>query len=871
MPIYQCDKCDYKTTKKTDFERHRSRKISCDDKTIDQIIEEKVNEKVEQVVKKTISKKKVLKKKQTDDKDTDSDVEETKEAKSDINSTVMNLVNNLHNTMRGKDAITGPKAFHDIIRLLMIRFMEPMLEPGKKLESMMDAKHYESINEFDSDNVKLLKFTELMNHLDDDEFEYNIYLVWDMLSVNKLTENIFRPKQTFNCKPKTLMICCLKIQEALKESHFDDMDNDIKGQIYENFINGYAAKNGAGKEFGQFFTPRKMINIIFNLNKEIFENQSKPENIYDPCAGTGGFLTEMYKLYKIDPENIYGGELEPDTFATGLMNLLLTTGSLCNITNGDSLVNNDIKQFDWIATNPPFGMKGIKHKQVVENLLYKKKVTPRGKKTVSPNCFTGIEMYPINTNDGSALFLQHCIARLKYGGVCNIVLPNGQLMNGKIFTKLRKYLVDECVLKAVLDVPGGTFEHTDVQTAVLFFTKFEEHRTDEITFYQVTKDCDAVVKLGIVDYDQLESKSYNLNWNSYKPKEERKVLDSTWEIKKLGEICEFISQGRRNSSEGKTEGKYPLYYCSILGNLYINDFDEEGTEIIINKTNGSGKCAIYLADGKYSVAKSVIRIKTQDPYLTRYIYNNMKTRISEIEEMYTGMNQKQLSIDDIKELEIPIPSLEKQKEIITRCEEFKQQIEQSETTIEQLEKTKKLLADTYIRPLFTSNEIKKLGEVCTLRQGEYVKKDDKVSGEYDIYGGGDKSGNINRYNAENCIVVAKDGISINCVRFITGKFFLNHHAWEVKSNNTVDINYLRYYLQSTQQKIFELATGSAQKGINQESFKDLEIPVPDLETQQEIVKKYEKIQSDISKLDNIISDIKVLINDIQRNTKKLFC
>jgi type I restriction-modification system DNA methylase subunit len=667
------------------------------------------------------------------------------------------------------------------------------------------------------------------------------------------------------------------------------MDNDIKGRIYEGFINGYADKKGAGKEFGQFFTPRKLINLIFKLNKEIFPDQANPESIYDPCTGTGGFLTEMYKLHKLNPENIYGGELEPDTYTTGLMNLLLTTGSLCNITNGDSLANNDIKQFDWIATNPPFGMKGIKHATVLENLTYKKKVIPRGtkKQAIKPNCFTGSEMYPVKTNDGSALFLQHCITRLKYGGVCNIVLPDGQLFTGKTFMKLRKYLVDECALKAILNVPGGTFEHTGVQTAVLFFTKFEDLRTDEIAFYQVNTDCTDVVKLGVVDYDQLEAKSYVLSWNTYKSKEERKVLDSTWEIKKLGELF-TIKSGKFNSSDMDGLGIIPFYSCKAdnpVGFHSKESFDGEDYLIVIaaggSKNNldgdnvGLGNC--YQVSGKTACRSCVYALfpvenSIADNAYVKWYLKNHKRKFNEMANFTTSLGT--ITLDNIKSFEVPIPSLEKQKEIIAKCEEFKSQIEESEATITQLEKTKKLLADTYIVAAYTDRELKKLSDVCNIELGTRIVKKTTQDGEYSVFGGGDATFTTTTYNrsGETCKISRFALSEKNCVQILNEKYFLNDSGLTITSadKELMSDQYLWYYLLANKSLIYDLSEGAAQKNLNMDKFRELEIPVPDMGTQLAVIDKYEKIMKDISKFDDTISDINSLIQTIKENTKKLF-
>jgi hypothetical protein len=75
-----------------------------------------------------------------------------------------------------------------------------------------------------------------------------------------------------------------------------------------------------------------------------------------------------------------------------------------------------------------------------------------------------------------------------------------------------------------------------------------------------------------------------------------------------------------------------------------------------------------------------------------------------------------------------------------------------------------------------NKNIDELIEFCQVNQGTYITKDIKVNSEYPVYGGGNISYYINQYNREDEIIISKDGVSIDCVRYEKNKFFLNHHV-----------------------------------------------------------------------------------------------
>ena len=101
-----------------------------------------------------------------------------------------------------------------------------------------------------------------------------------------------------------------------------------------------------------------------------------------------------------------------------------------------------------------------------------------------------------------------------------------------------------------------------------------------------------------------------------------------------------------------------------------------------------------------------------------------------------------------------------------------------------------------------------------------------VSGIYPVYGGGNISNYVNIYNRENQLIINKDGVSLDCVKFESGKFFLNHHGWTLIYKNTEYSKYINYWLFNNQLQIYNLANGSAQKGITKENLSKIKIRIP---------------------------------------------
>ena len=885
MPIYTCQKCDKEFPNKGDYTRHINRKIDCSGKTLEEKINEKVAEKVTEVLEEKVA-----------------EVLEEKSGKlkpKDTTSLIMNLVDNLHNVLR-KDAIIGSDAYHDINKLLFLRFIQPCVTTT--LTTLVDPAMYENVEDFDESIFEYLKdLNKLVVISDLGEFEKEVKILYKrILGTHPLTREIFNKNDYFKAKAKTLRTCLQKIVKTINDEDFDNLDSDIKGLIYEHFLNGYADKGG--KEFGQFFTPRNLINLIMKLNNEVFDDieEKTLKTVYDPCMGTAGFLTEAYKYLKNNKTqenksidiNLHGTELEPKTYASGIMNVLLATGGIHNVQCKNSLYDNKLIEFDWIVTNPPFGVKGIKYNEILQSGEHEAKSNSmirgqKNKKQKKTN-FEMSDLYPIKTNDCSALFLQHCIKKLKNNGICNIVLPDGQLTNSKTSIKLREYLVNECDLKAVLTIPNGTFKHAGVATIVLFFSKQEETRTSEVKFYTAVDNCSEYKLLCTVDNETLEQNKYVLNYKNYMPKEERKTRGNV-ELKTLGELCELV-KGKHSSTKTITneEGKAKFITLAFEEKWqYTNEYDFDDDVVFIGYTSSGKNWPLHYYKGKYKYCNLLYKIKTNDEILPRYLYYYLLSNIRDsIPEKYIkGTANKSLNTELFNKIQIPVPDLEVQKEIIADCEVMEESKRLSLMQIENIKKIIDIYNRTQVKTLFdlqTDNsdnenktEIKTLGELVEYlpKRGNYKSADGKEQSnenKYRFYTCSEKYKYINECLYKDDLYLIINRTQTANVRIDNEFSCESENLFVCKTDDATLTRYLYFFIKSNINEILSNMTGSVIKVISKEKLNAIQIPVPDEEKQKEIINKYEENQVILNKYMSEIENIKKYITDIENLRKELF-
>jgi len=288
---------------------------------------------------------------------------------------------------------------------------------------------------------------------------------------------------------------------------------DIQGDVYEMLLSEIAT---AGKN-GQFRTPRHIIKLMADLVEP-----KLGKRIADPACGTGGFLLGAYQFILSDlvrqkdpsklvtdndgfergalsavmtedvklilEDSFFGYDIDITMVRLGLMNLMMHGIDHPHIDYKDTLSKtyNEDAQFDIVMANPPF-TGSIDKGDINESLQ-------------------------LQTTKTELLFVERIYTMLKMGGVAAIIVPQGVLFGaGKAFVQLRKKMVEEAELNAVITMPSGVFKpYAGVSTAILIFTKGGV--TENTWFYEMKEDgyelndrrAEKFKEGGIRDYGDLQ-------------------------------------------------------------------------------------------------------------------------------------------------------------------------------------------------------------------------------------------------------------------------------------------------------------------------------------------------------------------------------
>jgi type I restriction-modification system DNA methylase subunit len=698
------------------------------------------------------------------------------------------------------------------------------------------------------------------------------YLWDDILSNHSTTKNIFLKGKGFDIQHKSTY---KKLIDKLISLDLSQTEYDVLGNAYEEVIQDIMT----GKVLGQFFTQPLVKKMMVKLiNPQIYVD-GKIDTCGDPTMGTGGFLITylQYILQQataknitpdwdfIKTEGLYGKELEPDTYQLAVSNMLISSGHMFEfLDRGDSIRVPITRKFDNILANPPYGIKGLKYDDFQTSLKS--------------------EYLPIKSDNAVSLFIQAIIYMLKLNGKCAVVLPDGQDLFSKTNTTLvavREYLMKTCDLKEIIYLPSGIFTYTSIKTCVFYFIKKREgsdvletkikisktqtetgrdykfsktHQTTKVKFYDYNESKDEKYLLVEVPIEKIASNSYSLNYAEYmKDETEEAQYEEGVVVKTLGEVCKFLPKSKRNAKYGEKQGEYPFFKSSIKVDSYVNEPDYEEESLIIGdggEPNINYGVKFSTSDHCY-ILQNRIKLSLNLKYAYYYLYHNLDM----MKQLYTGVGIKNISKTNIEGIKIPIPSLDKQQEIVKYLDFIYEKV--NKTSNEKIAELKQLnefcLSN---QKIFGENVVKTLGEVCKVNQGTYIKPDMKIQGEYPVYGGGNVSYYINQYNREDEIIVAKDGVSADCVRYEKNKFFLNHHGWTIICKDVISKKYMFYYLQSIQPELLSIAKGTAQLGINQENFYKIKIPVPSIDKQNEIVEYCEYNDTLIKQLEKEIENNK---------------
>ncbi len=140
-------------------------------------------------------------------------------------------------------------------------------------------------------------------------------------------------------------------------------------------------------------------------------------------------------------------------------------------------------------------------------------------------------------------------------------------------------------------------------------------------------------------------------------------------------------------------------------------------------------------------------------------------------------------------------------------------------------------------------EYKKLDDCCEIEYGTRVVQKKDGGTKYPVYGGGGETFRMDRYNREDCLVVARFAMSKTCVRYVAGRFFLNDSGLSVNAGDELIQSYLNHHIMYLNDDIYNLGKGAAQRNLEVNAFRKLTIAIPPLSTQQSIVSELDEINN----------------------------
>lgn len=253
---------------------------------------------------------------------------------------------------------------------------------------------------------------------------------------------------------------------------------DLFGAVYEMFAN-----TNEKKEFGEFFTRRHYAHILAKLllKDENYFNKEQKFKLIDPACGTGGFLTEAFKVLQnnylksdtynkkaetfLSKDAIHGFDIREENILRTKLNMFLVGDGHTNMQDGDSLNMSYDDLYKYVITNPPYGNGSIQ-----------------------------AELDRFHTKRMEIAFLAKIIKALIIGGRACVIIPDGVLENPS-YKEVRQELLEKCTVTAIISLPKFAFApYTKEKTYAVFFTK----RSGNITSLQKEN-----VWMYIIDNDGL--------------------------------------------------------------------------------------------------------------------------------------------------------------------------------------------------------------------------------------------------------------------------------------------------------------------------------------------------------------------------------
>ena len=249
------------------------------------------------------------------------------------------------------------------------------------------------------------------------------------------------------------------------------ISNHDMGLVFEELIRRFA--ESSNETAGEHFTPRDIVRLttglIFSQDDDALNKEGVIRTIYDPTAGTGGFLSSGTEyVYEHNPEavmRVFGQELNPESYAICKADMLIKGQDVSRIKLGNTLSNDQLayEKFDYMLSNPPFGVDWKKIEQEIKD--------EHEQKGFNGRFGAGLP----RVSDGSLLFLMHLISKMRdvdstgQGSRIGIILNGSPLFTGSAGSgesEIRRYILEADLLEAIIALPTDMFYNTGIATYV---------------------------------------------------------------------------------------------------------------------------------------------------------------------------------------------------------------------------------------------------------------------------------------------------------------------------------------------------------------------------------------------------------------------
>lgn len=679
-------------------------------------------------------------------------------------------------------------------------------------------------------------------------------------NIPELFRNIFKNAYLPYRDPATLKLFLKHINE------FEYSHSEKLGDAFEYLLSVMGSQGDAG----QFRTPRHIIDFVTAC-----VNPQKNETVLDPACGTAGFLLSAYKHIlnqntekrlgdKLKPDdrkklatNFVGYDISPDMVRLSLANMYLHGFATPQIHEYDTLSSEDRWQetFDVILANPPF-------------------MTPKG--GIRPH-----KKFGVQANKAEVLFTDYIAEHLNSNGRAGIVVPNGIVATSQTaYKQLRKMLVQDSLI-AVISLPAGCFNpYSGVKTSILILDKKLAKKGQHILFLKIEndgfdlgaqrreidkndlplalqtleayKEClsndeafDDLPSLGtLVEKETvLANRDIVLSAERYF---EKAASQTEFDLVKLSDVCKVINGRAYKQDELLDRGKYLVLR---VGNFFTNkswyysDLELPEDKYCDNgdllyawsasfgpKIWGGGKVIYHYHIWKMIPDESVI--------LKKFLYIVLEKETERMKaENTNGSTMLHLTKEGIEQLEIPLPPLKVQQQIVAEIEGYQKIIDGAKQIVNNYKPTIKINPDW---------EMVELGTLAKNLDGKRkpVTKGDRTEGKYPYYGASGIVDYVEDYIFDDTLLlISEDGANLVSrvypIAFTaTGKYWVNNHAHVLKFESMDLHKFVEIYI--NQIDISKHVTGAAQPKLNQSHLNEILIPKPTVEEQQSIVQSIEE-------------------------------